>query len=239
MNLQHHIGFLLFILATHTQAAVTSWSAASGLLPDELNSPWEFFETADTEEPTLTSSFVTLSTDDGNELMVYIQRGPEITMPPTLVIEAELRFVSGTGENTAVSPVAIGFISMPSIGNSLFIEKDTIFLQSAHATRGPEVSIDTDDAFHTYKIVLDGRESGSSIQVYQDDLLVLTGASFTEVTATPGPPTVFFGHGFRSVDGSVSEWRSLSHNAATAIPEPSTSLLSVFGITAFLLRRKR
>lgn len=226
---------LLFLIAPLT-AAVVTWTAASGLLPSETDPAWELSNFANPEVPVLTSSALVISTDDSNELMAYQQRDAALTIPPMLVIESEMRFISGSSAESNYTSATIGFsTAVGSIGNFLFIGQDEIFLLDPGKVRGASAVVDTDDAFHTYRIEVDGVLAGSPINVYQDDILVLSGALVPDATSGNVGPRILFGDAFH-VEG-VSEWKRLSHNAAT-VPESKTIMLAVAGMLGVLRRRR-
>ncbi len=196
-----------------SHSVVTLWEASSGDHPTEhAPLPWNLFDDATPEEPVLSGGILTLSTSVNAERMTYKQSAAEISMPSTLVIEFEMRMVSGSTSSSARGPVAVPFAVSPSTGNGFQIDVDKVFLNVSNVVPDTPAFVDTDDTFHTYRIEV----TGSVITVYQDDVQILTGSTYTD-------PAVFgtdllIGWGMNSsLSHGVSEWKSFQHNAQPPI----------------------
>lgn len=192
-----------------------TWSGTEGL-PSSDCAPWTLLETADTETPTLASGVMTLTTSPDGEFMFYNQGDAELITPATLVIEARVRFVSGSSTNTARTVAAVGFrIGANRKRNTLYIADGEIFLLSDASTKGNAASVATKDALHTYRIEVD--TSTGAIAVLRDGTPTLTGSTFE--VADSLTPTILFGDANGSA-GGTTEWASVSHNAHTPISCP-------------------
>jgi hypothetical protein len=229
----------LVALAGAASGATYSWNAASGLFPDQVDPTMVLTDTATPEGPVLSGGVLVLSTSDNPELMNYQQTGPAIAMPSNLQIDANLRWISGNsfaGPTSPRTPVNILFTTSTGVGNTLFIGQDRLFLLAAPDILGPNVVVDT-EAFHEYRITVDGTAAGSAVQVLQDGIAVLSGTIFNGGVSLFGSPRVGFGEGTTLAQG-VSEFRSFSHNAA-AVPEPASALVICAGALGLVARFRR
>jgi len=112
-------------------------------------------------------------------------------------------------------------------GNALFVGQDEIFLLADATTRGAAASVDTDDAFHTYRIEMDAT---GAIQVYYDGVPTLAGQAFPSAA----PAEINFGDvtDDPAVTGSA-EWRFVQHNAATcSVSTTSTTITTTTTATS-------
>jgi hypothetical protein len=146
----------------------------------------------------------------------------DVEMPETLVIEAKMRVVSGRSEVLHRDIATIGFATEPDVRNSLWIGRDRMFLLADSAVVGDHIdssvdpSFDTDDAPHTYKIVVD--TATGVINVYYDGATdaILTGSLISYPQGTVPSPRVIFGDGTINAYG-MTEWHSVTHNACVRI----------------------
>lgn len=223
-----------FTLSHPLYSATYSWNAASGLFPNQVTPAMTLDNSASPENPALASGVLTIATDSFPEAMTYDSRGADLSVPSHLTISAEMRFVSGSTAFTSRSGASIQFVTAPGAGNILFFEADSIFLLADQNTRGPSAAIDTDDAFHSYRVEVFGTSGGSSVQVFQDEVLRLSGSLFSDVDLVN--PSVQFGDTTGGA-AAISEWKSFSHNAA--VPEPTSATLLAAGSALVLLRRRK
>jgi hypothetical protein len=191
------------------------WLAGSGQLP----SPgcWNGFDNATPEQPTLAGGTLTLATSEFTENMYY-ERSSALAVSNNLFIEARLRIVSEAHiDGNPRRGVGINFGVTADSTNRLFIGRDSLFVWSAFNQAGPVALVDTDDGFHDYLIQVVNRRD---IFVYQDDILVLSGAL---IVAPPTPQAPYFWWGDGTDAGrAVSEWQHVKHNASTFVCGPST-----------------
>ena len=130
------------------------------------------------------------------------------------VIEVVMRFVSGASQANSRGAAGIQ-LTVPGATTALWFETDTIFLAGPGLSRGPSVGLDTDGAFHTYRLEISGDMVGSPVNVFYDDgavpvlttTLVASGA--TEAELTWGDLT--------GIAGGASQWKRFQHNAS-AVP---------------------
>jgi hypothetical protein len=192
------------------------WDAGLGRLPHELTPAWDWLGPTSGEQTTIASGVLTISSASNvSDYVLFSQSGTNLTVPNNFWVEASVRFVSGTANQPSRSPVCLGVTTKPDVGNGLWIAKDRIFVQTGLWTIGQSADVDTDDAFHTYRIEVDGTDSGSSLRVYYDGALtpLLTGTTFSDTTANGSVPRVFWGDGTK-YEGGVSEWKYVAHNAS-------------------------
>jgi hypothetical protein len=139
------------------------------------------------------------------------------------VIEARMRFVSGSSSTPAREPFQIYFTTAPSIGAALHIGPDRISLQTSNTTLGLPAIVDTDGAFHDYRIEV----TGGAITGYQDNVQLLTGSTYNNPAGNGAVQRVGFGNGSILSQG-VSEWQSFSHNAQPPIINATWDDVSAF-----------
>lgn len=221
---------------------VSSWTASSGQLPTEIVPAWTLSDTASPEDPVLGSQFLTLSTSVDTENMRYIQSSPLLDTTDAFYIEATLRFVSGSTSAATRAPVFIGFTTTANVGNALFINHDSLFFNANEFSNGPVVSVDTNDAFHTYRIDV---SATGALSLRYDGNLILTGQTYTSAGNHGAVGRIFWGEGSILATGT-SEWKSFQHNALVEDPSPvplpsslflAISALGPIGLLAARLRR--
>ena len=202
----------LFILcvARLSHAGDAVWTAASGMYPTNVNPPW--FLSGYPGTPVLDPGALRLR--GTNSYLGYFQGDSgrsdlDLDIPTNLVLEARVRLVSGTAK--------IYFVTQLGVENWLSIGADEISVNAgARTVRGAAASVDTDDAFHTYRVEVHGVTTGSTFQVFYDGILTLTGALYFQDEGQF--PEIFWG----SYPIGESLWQSFKHNGST------TPTLSVF-----------
>jgi hypothetical protein len=196
-----------------------SYDATGGLLPDAVCPGWSLTDSASPEDPVITAGSLTLSTSADGENMSYVQTAPDIVVGDPLIVEARMRFISGASSAAdSRAPAALVVTTAPEVGTGtvLYIAADEIFLLSGAATRGATAFVDTDDAFHTYRLEADGGD----VRVFQDNVQVLDGATFNPVPNNGSVARVAWGD-VTSLAHGVSEWQYVRHTA------PSTAACSL------------
>ena len=205
---------LVALLYSHAVTAIgfnSTYEASSGVFPDEVCPPWTLVNTASPEDPSLSGGKLIISTSTNVENMFYIQSAPDIAAPDPLIIEARVRFVSGSASTPVRAPILIGFTTSPSEGNALFIGAGEIFLLVDDLVKGASANVDTNDDFHTYRIEVSGT---GSVEVFYDGVSTLIGSTFTSATANGNVERVFWGEA-SSLALGTSEWEFVRHNAST------------------------
>jgi hypothetical protein len=221
----------IVVASPKSDGALYVWEGSSGLFPDQVPTPMTLVDAASPESPQLSAGTLTLITSDVTEQMYYIHSAISLAVPSLLQIESRLRFVSGADLSVPRTPAHIVFSFAPDRGNALFIGVDEIFLLSGNlSTRGPSVAVDTNDAFHTYR--LDVNTNTGAIDVFYDlnPVPVISGAAFIDAGFTDAAE-IYFGDG-SDVESGVSEWQTFIHNAA--VPEPSAFAYLIAAATALL-----
>lgn len=226
----------LACFSNHSQAATYVWNASSGLYPDQVPT-MTLFNSSSPEDPLLSGGALILGNDSNAEQMYYDAASDDLAFSDPLTITTEVRVLSSTTINPARAGAGITFSTAASIGNMLCLDDDEIFLLSENLTRGSTALVNT-NSFHTYRIEVAGILSGSSIMVYQDDVLLLTGELFTDSNTFGSDAHISFGE-ISGIAGGTSEWRSFTHTVS-AVPEPTTSFaLPVVCLSGLLLNRRR
>ncbi|MCU0771493.1 MAG: PEP-CTERM sorting domain-containing protein [Verrucomicrobia bacterium] len=232
------LGLLVFDFTA--RAATNAWYASSGLFPEQTTTNWTLSDSAPGADPSLSGGYMTLDTAANVESMFYRQTG-NLAIPSNWTIEFRARFDSRNGTANNNSSMAVFFTAAPSSGNILYLRQDDIWLATGFLGRGPSATVDTDSAFHTYRIVLGGTAVGSAVNVFYDanPAPVLTYQLVGDPTLTGSAPRIGFGDATGG-DSGVSEWEYFWHNgsAVAVVPEPSASALVVAGAAwVFTLRR--
>lgn len=200
---------ILFISALQANAATAVlWEATSGLLPDASSPAWTLGDAAVPEDPILGPSFLTLETSENAEAMYYLQNEPTFEISYPLIIEVRMRVVSGSTSHTARGYASVNFTLTPNYGNALQIRDDEIFLSVGNLAKGTSAFVDTNDAFHTYKITID---AAGDITVDYDGVPTLTGSAFTSGPHNGATPRVLWGMASNLSFGKA-EWESVLHD---------------------------
>jgi len=150
------------------------WSASSGLLPNQGCPAWVLVDNV-AGNPVLGATFLTLSTPSPTSNNMYYQlSAPKIVVANPTVIEFRCRYVSGASSSVAREPIMVNFHKGSFIVTSLAIGPDRVKLLNGDLSVGSSAAVDTDGGFHTYRLV----NSGTSVQVFYDSNLLLTGATY-------------------------------------------------------------
>jgi PEP-CTERM motif-containing protein len=230
---------ILLLSAMASQEAlagfVSDYQASSGLFPNQISPPYTLIDTADPEAPALSGGVLTLGTSSNSESMFYTQLEPIVDTSGAFFIEARVRFVSGSSSSTARAPITISFTTAPNVGNALFIGLDRVFFNTAEATAGPSALVDTNGAFHTYRIDYSG---AGALTLAYDGVPVLAGTTFTSASFNGAQERIAWGE-LSILAFGTSEWQFFRHNAL-AVPEPQTyALLAAgLGLLGFVVRRR-
>lgn len=192
------------------------WYTGTGLRPTETCPPWILFETANVEVPDYNPVRLRLSTSSSGEVMMYSQEGAGVPFQSegSTHIQFRMRYVSGSTSDTTRRVASVLFQTGDPTprGNILWIGLDEIFLWSADAVIGARAFVDTDNAYHTYRI--NWSMDTDSIRVYRDNVAtpVLTGVAISRPAWT-SYPRIVWGHQFFGAQGE-SRWQLFSHNAS-------------------------
>ena len=188
------------------------WEATDGVLPHDATPPWTLIDSS-TTPPALGPGSLTLQTSTNGQNQFYKQAGSELVIPPLLIFEAGVRYVSGSSSSTVREAIAI-VVEMPAgLGNNFFIGTDEIFLLGGTEclTKGNSAAVLTTDGFHDYRLEVD--TASGSISVFYDGQLTLTG-SLHPVTGgcSASTPRLLWGEISVATTGT-SEWAYVRHNA--------------------------
>ena len=170
--------------------------------------------------------------------MYFEVKGDNLGLPQHLAVDFRMRYISGNS-SSAISagraPAGVSIAMANSVGISLWIGQDSLFLESSNQVIGDRTILrDTDNALHFYRIVIDGVNVGSAVTVWQDNEQILTGQTFSSQLAHGLVPRVSFGDESILAQG-VSEWQSFN---VSAVPESSTAVLAACVLLVLALRHR-
>jgi len=184
------------------------WEASSGYLPTEICPEWGLTNTADIGNLELLGDTLYIRNTADSEYTYFIQQEPILSYPDSLVIEARLKYISGASSQSDRTSCAISFTDTGEYNNFLWIGKDTIFTWLDDGVVGDLAEVDTDDDFHTYRIVLD---TLGDFEIYYDDVLTLSGSLIYRTQASVYQ-TIQWGEISKYAYGE-SYWLYFKHNA--------------------------
>ncbi len=221
------------------QALVTVWNGSSGQLPEEADANWVLTDEGG-GSPSFAGGVLTIQTSGGHAArQFYRMTNTDFSVGTPYWLEAEMKFVSGS--QTSGWWRAGGHMSIRQENGLmaiLEIRQDFIYLRDADNHSTKQASVDTDDAFHVYKLEVLGDTTSSLVNVYQDGNLVL---SDTSLYSGPSGGSVLFGEASTLATGTT-EWIRVSHNVAAvaSVPEPETYalMLAGLGLVGFAARRR-
>jgi hypothetical protein len=203
---------LLAAAAAHAQPYTFRWEAAAGLLPD-LGCPFWTLTDNSAAVPSLSGGVLTLATTStGSNNLYYSDQAPDIIVPNPWILEFRGRYVSGTASSTARSAMMVQASTVANVLTAIAIGPDQVKILSGDFTIGATAAVDTDNAFHTYRIVINGTSLGSAVQVYYDSGLILSGSLYS--LAQPAARIVW-GESSTLAFGT-SEWTYFEHNGSAA-----------------------
>ncbi len=187
----------------------STWEASSGEFPDSICPEWPLLINTDVEVPIFDNDTLVISTSQFSEYMQYRVQDSALAIPGVLVLEIEMRVVSGTLIGGVPREAAgVGFLTAADTGNFLWIGLDSIYIYSTLEVIGDVAHVDTDDNYHVYRIEVD---SLGDIRVFYDDSLTLTGSTFFEA-AFHDFPAISWGQMTTQAFGE-SRWLYFKHNA--------------------------
>jgi hypothetical protein len=188
--------------------SLSEWEASSGVLPDEAGLGYTVIQAGNVPAPTLESGVLTVSTSQNADNYYYVQVEPDVEPDRAFTIDWEMRLLSGSSSSTARAPFMMFITIDENVGTLLGIDADRIFFVVAGLNAGPPALVDTDDAFHAYRLEHDG--SGGFV-LYQDDVQLLSAAAY-ESAGSHGPLKRFgWGEGSILARGSF-EISSMTHD---------------------------
>ena len=147
--------------------------------------------------------------------MFYMQTSQlQNPLPDPIVVEATVRFTSGTATANNRAPVAVAITTAPSPGALFFVGNGEIFVTSAGDVRGQSAAVDTTAAAHTYRVEV---TAAGAVSVAYDGTPTLTGTTYTSKDAFGDVPRILWGEGSKIASGKEA-WVSFQHNAAVCSP---------------------
>ena len=187
------------------------WIAAGGVLPDSACPAW--VKGVSDSTPMITGGQLRIHTEAFAQNAYYLQRDSVLMIPDTLVVEARLRFVSGSdyigpcGHYRQAAVVSITIAG--STGLLFFVGDNEIFLTNGQCSGIVSLVVPTKDAAHTYRIEV---ANGSTVRVYRDGALALTGTTYASVSDHGSGTRILWGEGSSFAYGTTY-WEWVKHNA--------------------------
>lgn|GEM_PF-6548428 len=200
--------------ASSRVTTMSGWKAGDGL-PEDACVPWTLNNTSNPEAPVLAGGVLTLANNSNGEAMYYSHVAAVLAMPDILVIEAQMKFESGSSQGPSRSGADVAFSLDDNRKNLFFIGDDVIFLLSAENTRGPSYAAPTKDAMHTYRMEVNTKTGG--ITVFRDNVSVITGNTFVSPYAVAR--AISWGDA-SLIARATSVWGAVSHNALIPVACP-------------------
>src|SRR5262245_44908162 len=168
----------------------SAWRADSDRRPEEVCPAWKLVDTAPTAKPILVDGKLVLATDAPAQDMFYTQTSALKTpLPDPIVVEATVRFGSGTSNVANRGPIAIDVSTAANTGALFFVGNGEIFLTADGDVRGQSAAVDTTATAHTYHIEV---TSAGAVSVAYDGTPTLTGATYTSAEAFGGAPRILW-----------------------------------------------
>ncbi len=184
------------------------WEGSSGKLPDSVCPAYHLDDNASPEDPFLQGDSLVISNSAQLQSMYYNLYNPFLVFPDPLVIEFQMRVVSGSVFMAGRAPREVLWGVGSDVGNRFYIGTDLVFLWSAENVQGPSSNVDTDSSAHKYRIEV---TAANIVRVFYDDSLVITGSNITSACCI-GPPRITFGHASGQTTG-IDKWVYFKHNA--------------------------
>lgn len=232
----------LAAMASSAQALVSTWDGSSNLLPEQADPGWALIDEG-AGSPSFAGGVLSIQTSAAHSARQYYTMGGvdlDFSSGAPFWLEAEMKYISGS--QTSGWWRAPGHMSFRFDNGRiavLEIRKDLIYIRNGDNSAGDTAAVDTDDAFHTYRMEALGTGAGTTVNVYQDGSLVL---SDNALYAAGGAASVSWGEASTLATGTT-QWKRVSHNmaavAVTPVPEPGSWALWAAGLAAmgFLTRR--
>ncbi len=181
---------------------IKDWWAYDGMPP----SPWQQSGTG----ATMSGNVLSISTNAYTNNTVFIQNNlstPNFSTLQGVSVEFRVRYVSGDTNAAYRNTISFGVSQGNGWGNSLYIGNNQIFLLADNIVRGASVNLDT-TGFHTYRVDVapSTGNSASTVKVYYDGTLILTGTTFYSIDANGTSQRVYWGEGSAHAYGTA-EWQ--------------------------------
>lgn len=231
---------LAALLFSPAPAAATgysrTWSASAGLLPD-TDCFWHLI-TTNPALATLGGGSLQIATGAPGDGHYYYEAGADLAIPDPWVIEARVRVDTDLGTGQAATSAAIGFATAADVENILFIGAGQIYLWSSYFVIGPQATLDTQSAFHTYRIEV---TAAGAVSVFYDGTLTLSGVVYFDI-AFEDSTYLWWGDGTSHASGT-SHWEYLAHNGhafdGCPTPVPPTTWGGIKGLYGAAARAGR
>ena len=205
----------------------SAWQAASGLLPTQVCPAWTLMDTS-AADPVLAPSGLTISDAPGEDLFYFQTDALDVLpVPDPIVVEAKMRFISGTSSGNNRAPANIVITTAANTGTLFGIGADQIFLTGVGDVRSQTASVDTDGAFHTYRIEV---TAAGDVTVFYDGAPTLSGTIHMSADAFGPVRRIIWGEGSHIASGS-HVWESVAHNLATCPSGTSSTTTTLASAT--------
>jgi len=192
------------------EAAELTWDAGDGLTPDQLPTSYERISSG-TATTVLNGTLTIETTSDGDNAF-YRLADPGAAFVGAHEVVFELQLISSSSPYAHRTGAAVQVVTGANVGQALFIGEGEVFFTTALG-RGDEANIDTTSQINEYRLELSGSTSGSAIDLYVNNVLVISDVLFTDAPNNGGSARIAFGE-FSGAAHGVSKWLSFSHDAA-------------------------
>ncbi len=192
------------------------WQASSGTSPNQVCPAWI---------PSFDPSFVValegdtllMSSDNPVVYGQYYQYEPVLAPPDTFRFEVCLRYLSGTIVDSRVTGCGIMLRLGPGLSVVMFIKNDAVFFWNSFYNPGTPITLDTDDAYHTYTINI---TSSGNVDLLYDGAFVLNGSAFLHAP-WGSSKSVALGDVTQNA-AATSKWLSIKHNGCILPADPDS-----------------
>jgi len=187
----------------------SDWEGSSGVTPDSTCPKWTLYSFFGASTPTLLGDTLQITTTSNLQANWYAMGTPDIASTPTFILEFRVKYVSGTTANPNRAPIGITVQPGGQYGTAVWIGVDEVFTWAGFEIRDATAFVQTDDAFHTYRIEHD--LASHELRIYYDGSLIIVSSTYLHAGFWTIAPVVEWGDFSNSVSG-VSRWLYFKHN---------------------------
>ncbi len=218
---------LLLLAPCAPHAAESVWTAGSGLVPESACPAWT---AGGSGSSLLDQGSLLIQTNSCGDNRYYLQEAPDIAIPDTLIVEAQL---SVSQSNECVGPcghyrgaAAIAVTTAPFVGTLAFVANNEVMLVSDAGCHPAQVASAATGTTRTYTLRIVG---GSAVTLSVDGVVVLSGNTYASASDHAEVPRILWGEG-SSLTYGTERWSSVRHNAHATGCVPASVVAGGAGI---------